>query len=464
MPANKPVKSVHLTNYYHKNSGGISTSFNNLLAAAERHERPVRLIVPGESESVEDVNPFAKIYYVPAKYSPVFDKRYRIIMPWQYMSGDSIVRKILLEEDPDIIEVTDKYTLSMLGAMVRIDKFNQLGRRMLVHFSCERMDDNIASFLGGGRIGKWFARRVIGNYLIPSFDYHVANSTYTAEEFFDSLSAEKNPRRSEAFINWCWRKLRAPRVEVDQRIFVCPRGVDSIHFTPDRLSDKVRGEMLDRTGVPENAVILLYAGRVSPEKNIGLLVDLMKVLSADRTQDYRLLVAGAGPQSDWLKEQTDKNSPGKVFMLGHLDKETLANYYANADIFVHPNPKEPFGIAPLEAMASGVPTVAPNAGGILSYATNENAWLVEPTGERFAAAIREVVENEDLRASKIARALDTARSNTREASTDRLFAAYDKMYEDFHARRDMFTNVEKAKDFDFVKTLLSGKALTPGSG
>ncbi|HMJ09008.1 MAG TPA: hypothetical protein VK468_08385, partial [Pyrinomonadaceae bacterium] len=134
------------------------------MAAAEHHRRYVRLIVPGETEDVEDVNPFAKIYYVPAKFSPVFDKRYRIMMPWQYMVKDSIIRKILLAEMPDMVEVTDKYTLSLIGPMVRRRGFQQLGRPMLVHFSCERMDDNIGSFLGGGKFGKWFARRVIGDY------------------------------------------------------------------------------------------------------------------------------------------------------------------------------------------------------------------------------------------------------------------------------------------------------------
>lgn len=453
----RPLKSVHLTNYYHKNSGGISTSFNNLLAAAERHERFVRLVVPGEKEAVEDVNPFAKIYYVPAKYSPLFDKRYRIMMPWQYMVKDSIIRKILLAERPEMIEVTDKYTLSLLGVMIRTNNFKKLGRPMLVHFSCERMDDNIGSFLTGGNIGKWFARRVIGNYTMPNFDYHIANSTYTAEEFYHSVAAEKNPRRSESFLNWCWQAFKAPRVAVDERIFVCPRGVDSVHFTPDRISDDVRREMLGRAGVPEESILLLYAGRLSPEKNVGLLVDLMKILGKDKDQDYRLLVAGAGPQSGWLQKQGEQHAPGKIIQLGHLDKETLANYYANADIFVHPNPKEPFGIAPLEAMASGVPTVAPNAGGILSYATNENAWLVEPTGENFAAAVREIVENETLRESKIVKALETARANTREASTDRLFATYDRLYEDFQARRELFTDIEKAKEFDFVRELLKAE-------
>jgi len=457
----QPIKSVHITNYYHKNSGGISTSFNNLLAAAERHRRHVRLIVPGETEAVEEVNPFAKIYYVPANYSPIFDKRYRIMMPWQYMLKGSAIRNVLLKEMPDMIEVTDKYTLSMIGAMIRTNRFKRIGRPMLVHFSCERMDDNVGSFLTRGALGTWLARRVIGNYIMPGFDYHIANSTYTAEEFYSSVSAAENPGRSESFMNWCWRAFKAPRVSVSDRIFVCPRGVDSAHFSPDRFSDEIRREMIDRAGIPENAVVLLYAGRLSPEKNIGLLADMIKVLANDAEQDYRLLVAGAGPQSDWLKKQGDRNSPGKIIQLGHLDKETLANYYANADVFVHPNPKEPFGIAPLEAMASGIPTVAPNAGGILSYATNENAWLVAPSGENFAMAVREVVSDAASRESKVEKALATARANTREASTDRLFATYDRLWADFQERRELFTDMESARKFDFVRELLYGTTIGP---
>jgi glycosyltransferase involved in cell wall biosynthesis len=446
----KKLKSVHITNYYHKNSGGISTSYNNLMAAAERHERYVRLIVPGATESVEDVNPYAKIYYVPAKQSPVFDKRYRVMMPWQYMQADSIIRKILLAEMPDMVEITDKYTLSLFGPMVRKKGFQQLGRPMLVHFSCERMDDNIGSFLSKGKAGQWLARRVIGNYTLPSFDYHIANSAYTAEEFFDSLSNEKNPKRSSKFLNWCWRYFAAPRVPASERIFVCPRGVDATQFTPEKRSDSVKREMRERAGIPENAVILLYAGRISPEKNIGLLVEMMKILAKDESHDYRLLVAGAGPLSDWLKEQTDEHFRGKIVQLGHLDKETLSTYYANADVFVHPNPKEPFGIAPLEAMASGAPTVAPDSGGILSYATGDNAWLVEPTGENFAAAVREVIDDPLERDRRVTNALETALVNTREASTDRLFATYDKLWEDFQARRELFTDIEESNKFDFV--------------
>ena len=444
-------KSVHITNYYHKNSGGISTSYNNLLAAAERHKKFIRLIVPGETEAVEEVNEFAKIYYVPAKYSPVFDKRYRLIMPWQYMPAGSALREILMAEMPDIIEVTDKYTLSMIGAMIRKGKFKQLNRPMLVHFSCERMDDNIASFMTKKPFGKWLARRVIGNYTLPSFDFHLANSAYTAEEFYQAAKKADNPRRSERFFNWCWRFFNAPLVPIEERVEVCPRGVDAEYFTPQRRSADVKREMRERAGIPENAVILLYAGRISPEKNIGLLPDLMKILAKDKVTDFRLLVAGAGPQAEWLNEETNKRAPGKIVQFGHLEKEKLADFYANCDVFVHPNPREPFGIAPLEAMASGVPVVAPNAGGLLSYATNENAWLVVPTAENFAVAVREIYENPELRVRKIEKAFEAVRSNTREISTDNLIATYDRLFADFQNRKNLFTNQNSANDFNFAK-------------
>jgi glycosyltransferase involved in cell wall biosynthesis len=140
-------------------------------------------------------------------------------------------------------------------------------------------------------------------------------------------------------------------------------------------------------------------------------------------------------------------------MLGHLDKETLSNYYANADVFIHPNPKEPFGIAPLEVMASGVPTVAPRAGGILSYATDKNAWLVEPNAQEFAAAIRDAGGNSERKLLRVKNAVETARANTREASTDRLFATYDEIYEDFQNRKELFIDGDDVKTFDYSKLI-----------
>lgn len=448
-----PIKSVHITNYYHKDSGGISTSYNFLLAAAEQHKRYIRLIVPGETESVEDLSEFARIYYVPARRSPFFDRRYRVMMPWQYMPTNSIIRKILLAEMPDMIEIRDKYTLSGFGTVVRINMFRRLGRPMLVNFSSERMDDNVGSYISKAGFFKWFARHYMGDFIFPSYDFHITNSAYTAEEFYLSTKGNGNLGRRSWFTNFCWKRLRSARVPVGERIRVCPAGVDAEWFSPERKNEKARRELTERAGIPNDAVILLYSGRISPEKNIELLLEFMRILGKDPNRDFRLVVAGAGPKAEWLKKRTEKLIPNKIIQLGHIDKETLADYYANADVFVHPNPREPYGIAPLEAMASGLPAVVPNSGGLLSYANDENSWMVEPTPEKFANAIRQVVSMPEDRSKKVENALRTARDNTRTGSTDRLLATYDELYLDFRQRNSLYTDREAAKRFDYSPLL-----------
>ena len=164
-------------------------------------------------------------------------------------------------------------------------------------------------------------------------------------------------------------------------------------------------------------------------------------------------MAGAGPKADWLQKQSELLGGKKIVFLEHLDKDELANYYANCDVFVHPNPREPFGIAPLEAMASGIPVLVPNSGGLLSYSTDENAWLVEPTAEQFAAGVRDILSDEKRRDDKTARAYETSKNYSWEKSTDRLFSTYDRLYEDFKRRSKHFSGREISKDFNYAELL-----------
>jgi glycosyltransferase involved in cell wall biosynthesis len=96
----------------------------------------------------------------------------------------------------------------------------------------------------------------------------------------------------------------------------------------------------------------LYAGRLVAEKNLPLLPDVMELLASDAEHDFRLVVAGDGVMRSTFEQICTQKVPGRVTFLGHIrGRDELAGLYANADIFVHPNPREPFGIAPLEAMA-----------------------------------------------------------------------------------------------------------------
>jgi alpha-1,6-mannosyltransferase len=444
------IKTVHLTNYYHENSGGVSTSLNNLLAVAEESKRQVCLIVPGEKFGVRQVGEYGKIYHVPAGRSPLFDRRYRLIMPWQYILKHSVVRRILFDEKPDVIEVTDKYTLSFIGAMIRRGFFSSLGRPVLIHFSAERMDDNFAFYLTKSKAGKLFANLFMANYILPSFDFHIANSQYTAQEFFDAY--EKSSKVSKWFLRKSHEFLKAPKIPLQERVFVCPRGVNTKFYNPSRKNAEFRKKINQELSLPANAKLLLYSGRISPEKNIELLPKLMKILCED-SKDFRLLVAGSGPKSDWLIKESERLPARKMILLGHLDKETLANYYANVDVFIHPNPREPFGNVVLEAMASGTSIVVPNSGGVLTCANEENAWIVEPTPQGFARASKEAVEKEEIARTKRENALKTAMENSIEKAMRKLFATYDRAYEIFHSK---FSQEElTAKFFDSLGKLVA---------
>ena len=446
-----PIKSVHITNYYHKNSGGISTAYNKLLEAANRQQRPVRLIVPGEKSDIEQVGEFGRIYYIKANYSPVFDKRYRIMMPWNtYLLDAAPIKTILRKEAPDIIEIGEKYTLPLMAGLLRKGILNVSEKRpMLVHLSCERMDDNVGSFISAGKLSKWFCRRYMGTYNMPMFDFHLANSAYTAQEMIDAVSNGRDG--SDVILNFCWRFLRAPKVELKNRIYINPCGVDNETFTAKRKSSSIRDELLMEFGLPGDSKLLLYAGRLSPEKNIGLLTKIMKLLSGGVSDSFRLLIAGAGPSLEKLREEASSLGTDAVRILGHInDKEKLANLFANCDAFIHPNPREPFGITPLEAMASGLPVVAPNAGGVLSYANAENAWLVEPAAEKFADAIRKLFNDDEVRTAKINAALATAQKFTWQESTDELFAMYDKMHAEFTGHRDLYAYKESPSGINFA--------------
>jgi alpha-1,6-mannosyltransferase len=144
-----------------------------------------------------------------------------------------------------------------------------------------------------------------------------------------------------------------------------------------------------------------------------------------------LLLAGDGILFHPLQEACARKIPGSTTFLGHIaDRDFLADLFANADTFVHPNPREPFGIAPLEAMAAGLPLVAPDCGGVTAYANPANAWLASQTAESYAAAIRDVLEDPETRARKIEAALVTA---LQYRWTD-IAAGYLKLYKELHDR------------------------------
>lgn len=138
-----------------------------------------------------------------------------------------------------------------------------------------------------------------------------------------------------------------------RRVLYWPRGVDVDLFSPDRRKDALRRAWLGEGGDAARHLVG-YVGRLASEKNVQRLAAL-----ADRP-DLQLVIVGDGPE----RQQLEQLMPTAVFT-GALHGTELAEAYASLDVFVHTGEFETFCQGLHEALASGVPSIAPAAGGPL---------------------------------------------------------------------------------------------------
>lgn len=160
-----------------------------------------------------------------------------------------------------------------------------------------------------------------------------------------------------------------------ERVRIWPRGVDTTLFRPQRRSESLRAAWLSARTNPEEKVILLYAGRVSWEKNLRLLMAAYRAM--DHTRCH-LVIVGNGPA---LKEAQQELAEVPVTFTGYLTGEELATAYSSADIFAFPSSSETFGQVVLEAMASALPVVGVLSEGVRDLIEDgQSGFLLDATG------------------------------------------------------------------------------------
>ncbi|TWV33561.1 glycosyltransferase family 1 protein, partial [Streptomyces misionensis] len=225
-----------------------------------------------------------------------------------------------------------------------------------------------------------------------------------------------------------WRRIRSVHAAADRtlapsgaalrdleehgvpRVRLWPRGVDTVRFRPERRDEALRREL-----APDGELIVGYVGRLAPEKHVELLAGVRHL------EGVRLVLVGDGPSRDQLAEAL----PGAVF-LGRRTGDDLARIFASLDLFVHTGPFETFCQTVQEAMASGVPVVAPAAGGPLDLVDHGRTGLLVPPHDADAVrdAVRALAADPARRTAFGAAARSLVEGRTWAAVGDRLIGHY----------------------------------------
>ena len=354
------MKICDLTQFYSPVGGGVKRYVSEKVAWMKRARPDDRhvLVIPGESNEFRQ-DGSASVYTV---RGPLVSRtaRYRMLL------NLTAVEEILEKERPDVIESGDPYQI----AWKALASGDALGIPVVAfyhsHFP-EAYLRTIQKFFG--HIAVDITRDIARRYVRELYNRFAATIV-------------PSPALARLLEDWGVRNTRLGELGVDTSLF---------HARPD---PDERRQVREALEIGEDKILLLYVGRLAPEKNVTTLFDAFEQLDASR---FALVVVGDGTERRHLARLLERRRD--VHWLPYQgDGQQLARLYRAADLFVHPSLQETFGLVALESQASGTPVVGIRG----SYMdriifTDQNHWAAENSPAALAEAIR-AAAGRDLRA------------------------------------------------------------------
>ncbi|HBK44900.1 MAG TPA: glycosyl transferase, partial [Xanthomonadaceae bacterium] len=172
-----------------------------------------------------------------------------------------------------------------------------------------------------------------------------------------------------------------------QRVRLLARAVDSLQFDPKRRDPALREEW----GIDGHGFAAIYVGRIAGEKNLPLAVRAFRRLQQVRPK-ARFVWVGDGP----MREKLAHENPDFIFC-GVQRGDALARHFASGDLFLFPSRSETFGNVTLEAMASGVATVAFDYGAAREYLRNGMTGAAVTDEDAFIEAAMQLAGDDQTR-------------------------------------------------------------------
>lgn len=339
------MKICDLTQFYSPLSGGVKRYLHDKIAfvqSATDHQHV--LIVPGAKNEYTR-SERSRIYTIG---SPMVSRtsRYRALLDLRAM--DQIIQR----ERPDLIESADPYQLGWRAVRTG----SELGIPVVGFYHSHFAEAHLGFPMVGDAL-----RQAARGYVRNLYNRFAATLV-------------PSPGLAAVLKGWGVNNVRPVSLGVNTNIF---------STAPDDAA-ATRGQL----GLPQRRTLLLYVGRLSPEKNTRTLFRAFLELNANAPERFHLLVIGDGPQRKELAE-LQARCANVSWVQYCAEPSELARYYRAADLFVHPGTQETFGLAALESQACGTP-VAGIRGSFMDEVIRheQTCWATENTPDALARAIQ----------------------------------------------------------------------------
>ncbi len=360
------------TDTYLPQINGVSKTLYKLKQYLDKEEIEYRFFVPGndlKADLIQNIITFQSFNFF--LYPDC-----KIALP-----NNQMIKNVLSKFKPDLIHCTTPFSLGLTGMKYAKDNniplvssYHTSFDKYLEHYKLQFLEKPLWHFF------RWF-------------------HSYCEINFCPSEETRKELKKQG--IN---------------NIEIWGRGIDTQKFSTNYYSAEYRKNL---GVVDEN--ILLYVGRIAAEKELDVLLAAVKILNRKKL-NYKLLLVGDGP----IRARLESLQLPNVIFTGYKSGEELQTIYASADLFLFPSSSETYGNVILEAMASGLPVIAPFAGGVKENLIHQYNGLAFQAGdaEDMAIAAERLLKDNQLKLHLRDNALQHSLSKSWDSVFKNLFAHY----------------------------------------
>ncbi len=383
------MRIVDVAAFYSPQGGGVKTYIDRKMKAGPAAGHEIIIIAPGDSNRVEEYGPGARIIFLDEPKFPL-DRKYH------YFRNDIALHAAITAAEPDIVEASSPWRSAR-----HVGEWPGLAPRVLIMHA-----DPMSAYAY-----RWFGKIASRKTIDKRLDWFW-NHLVQLDAMFDATIT-------------AGQALTDRLVEVGMtNVITNPMGVADTVFSPGHRDAGLRARMLDRCELPEDATLLLAAGRHAPEKRWPMVIDA--VTAAGASAPVGLILIGDGRERAKVARAAAQN-PHVQLLAPISDRLELARLFASADALIHGCEAETFCMVAAEARASGLPLIVPDGGGAADQARLSGGWTYA-WGDA-ASAVEAILA---FIASDRVAAATTARSNSSSVRTmdehfHDLFAFYETL-------------------------------------